>query len=73
MVKAAAAGPAQLVTVHGMLAAVVILPFEFERLRQSVSPLGSLSEALLSPCLDEPEAAVFERDRSSNPDRDWVL
>lgn len=73
VVKAAAAGPAQLVTVHGVPAAVVMSPLEFERLRQGVSPLGSLSEALLSPCLDEPDAAVFERDRRSNPHRDWVL
>jgi antitoxin Phd len=73
VVKAAAAGPAQLVTVHGVPAAVVMSPLEFERLRQGVSPQGSLSAALLSPCLDEPEAAVFERDRRSNPNRDWVL
>lgn len=73
VVKAAAAGPAQMVTVHGVPAAVVLSLLEFKRLRQGVSALGNLLSALLSPCQDEPEAAAFERDRRINPHRNWVL
>ena len=73
VVKAAAARPAKMVMVHGVPAAEVMSPLEFKRLRQSVSSLGNLLSALLSPCPDEPEAAAFGRDRHITPHRDWVL
>lgn len=73
VVKAAAEGPAQLVTVHGVPAAVVMSPQAYERLCVASAPADSLSKALFSPVLDDSDMALFERDRSSNPARDLAL
>lgn len=73
VVKAAASGPAQVVTVHGVPAAVVLSPEAYERLVAVSEPLQSLSQALRCPELDAAEEALFERKRASNPARELSL
>ena len=73
VVKAAGQGQAQLVTVHGQAAAVVISPESYAALLEGQRPLGKLSQALACPVLDGEEGDLFERDRSANPRRDLAL
>lgn len=73
VVKAAAEGPAQLVTVHGVPAAVVMSPRDYERLCRAGFPAGKLSDALRSPLLDDADDLLFERDQHANPARDLAL
>ena len=72
MVKAAAIGSAQVVTVHGVPAAVVMSPEAYERLVTVKAPAQTLSQALCCPELDEDEA-LFARNHSVNPARELRL
>lgn len=71
----AAASSAQLVTVHGQAAAVVLSPQDYERLIQCQAHAQPLSERLACPVLDDDEQvlALFRRDHSHNPARDLPL
>lgn len=73
VVKAAASGPAQVVTVHGVPAAVVMSPEAYERLVAVAAPAQSLSQALCCPELDAAGDALFERNRATNPARELAL
>ncbi|HYW57309.1 MAG TPA: type II toxin-antitoxin system prevent-host-death family antitoxin [Polaromonas sp.] len=73
VVKAAAIGPAQVVTVHGVPAAVVLSPETYERLVAVAAPAQSLSEALRCPELDAADEALFERNRTINLARELRL
>lgn len=73
VVKAAASGPAQVVTVHGVPAAVVMSPEAYERLVSVKAPAQSLSQALRCPQLDVTDEALFARNRSVNPARELAL
>ena len=73
VVKAAASGPAQVVTVHGVPAAVVMSPEAYERLVAVAAPAQSLSQALRCPELDAADDALFERNRAANPARELNL
>lgn len=73
VVRAAASGPAQVVTVHGVPAAVVMSPEAYERLVAVAAPVQSLSEALRCPELDAADEALFERNRAANPARELNL
>ena len=73
VVKAAASGPAQVVTVHGVPAAVVMSPEAYERLVAVAAPAQSLSQALRCPELDDGDEALFERNRAANSARELVL
>lgn len=73
VVKAAATGPAQVVTVHGVPAAVVMSPEAYERLVAVAAPAQSLSQALCCPELDASDDALFERNRVPNPARELSL
>ena len=73
VVKAAASGLAQVVTVHGVPAAVVLSPQAYERLVAVAPPSQSLSQALCCPELDDTDAALFARDRTANPARELGL
>ena len=73
VVKAAATGSAQVVTVHGVPAAVVLSPQAYEQLLAIEVPGQSLSQALCLPELDEVESRVFGRDRAINPARELDL
>lgn len=73
VVKAAASGSAQIVTVNGVPAAVVLSPQAYERL-VAVSIQGqSLSQALCCPELDDAESMLFSRNRLANPARELDL
>jgi antitoxin Phd len=64
VVKAAASGVAQWVTVHGKPTAVVVSAEEYSRLQNLDKPRRTLSEDLLAPGLiADDEAWVFERPR----------
>lgn len=73
VVKAAGQGQAQLVTVHGQAAAVVLSPQSYAALLEGQRPQDKLSQALACPVLDGEEGDVFERDRSTHPRRDALL
>ena len=73
MVKAAAGGSAQVVTVHGVPAAVVLSPQAYERLVTVATPGQSLSQALCCPELDDADEALFARNRVANPARELGL
>jgi antitoxin Phd len=73
VVKAAASGSAQVVTVHGVPAAVVLSPEAYERLVAVKAPAKSLSQALCCPELGEGDEALFARNRSANPARELAL
>ena len=73
MVKAAAIGSAQVVTVHGVPAAVVMSPEAYERLVTVKAPAQTLSQALCCPELEEDDEALFTRNRSVNPARELTL
>ena len=66
----AAQDQAQVVTVHGQAAAVVLSPKRYAALLQSQAPQESLSQALACALLDDEEAEVFARDTSANPARE---
>lgn len=66
----AAQDQAQIVTVHGQAAAVVISPQRYAALMQGQAPHESLSRALACALLDDEEAEVFARDTSANPARE---
>lgn len=70
LVKAAADAP-QTVTVHGKVAAIVVSPAEYQRLRKL--PHQALSSELLRPGLLRASEALFERDRDDNAHRDKPL
>ncbi len=72
VVKAAQA-QAQLVTVHGQAAAVVLSPERYAALLEGQRPHDTLSQALACAVLYDADAQVFERDRSANPRRDLAL
>ena len=73
VVKAAAGGVAQWVTVHGKPTAVVLSVSEYSKLQEAMKPKLSLNEALLCPGLiSDEEQIVFERDRSVSTHRDWL-
>jgi hypothetical protein len=61
------------VTVHGVPAAVILSPQAYERLLAVEMPGQSLSQALCLPELDEDEAMLFRRDRTSTPARELDL
>lgn len=73
VVKAAASGSAQIVTVHGVPAAVVLSPQAYERLVAVAAPDQSLSQALCCPELDDADEALFARNRTANPARELGL
>jgi prevent-host-death family protein len=73
VVKAASSGSAQVVTVHGVPAAVVLSPEAYERLVAVAAPEQSLSEALCCPELDDADEALFTRNRAANPARELAL
>ena len=73
VVKAAANGSAQVVTVHGVPAAVVMSPEAYERLMTVKAPAQTLSQALCCPELEEDDEALFARNRSVNPARELTL
>jgi prevent-host-death family protein len=73
VVKAAAQGQPQMVTVHGQAAAVVLSPQQYVALLEAQLPPGRLSEELACPVLTDEELGGFERDRSSNPHRELAL
>ena len=73
VVKAAANGTAQVVTVHGVPAAVVMSPAAYARLVTVKAPAQTLSQALCCPELDEDDEALFTRNRSVNPARELAL
>ena len=73
VVKAAAGGAAQVVTVHGVPAAVVLSPQAYERLVAAVAPEQSLSQAFCCPELDDAEEVLFARNRVANPARELGL
>jgi len=73
VVKAAAGGSAQVVTVHGVPAAVVLSPQAYERLVAVAAPDQSLSQALCCPELDDADEALFARNRAVNPARELGL
>lgn len=73
VVKAAAQGQPQMVTVHGQAAAVVLSPQQYVALLEARLPPGRLSEELACPVLSDEELSGFERDRSSNPRRELAL
>lgn len=66
----AAQDQAQVVTVHGQPAAVVLSPERYAALLQGHAPHESLSQALACPLLDDDEVQLFERDQTTNPARD---
>ena len=66
----AAQDQAQVVTVHGQAAAVVLSPQRYAALLQGQAPHESLSQALACPVLDDEEAQVFARDISASPARE---
>ena len=71
VVKAAASGVAQWVTVHGKPTAVVVSADEYSRLQNLAQPRRSLSEDLLAPGLiTDDEAWVFERPRGVSRPRE---
>ena len=71
LVKAAAGGTAQVVTVHGVPAAVVLSAQAYERLLAAATASAvkkqSLSQALSCPELDLADEALFARSRASEP------
>ena len=71
LVKAAAGGTAQVVTVHGVPAAVVLSAQAYERLlaaaKASAVKKQSLSQALSCPELDLADEALFARSRATEP------
>ncbi|MDW5444406.1 type II toxin-antitoxin system Phd/YefM family antitoxin [Polaromonas sp. SM01] len=73
VVKAAASGSAQVVTVHGVPAAVVLSPQAYERLVAVAAPGQSLSQALSCPELDAADETLFVRNRTANPAREIGL
>ncbi|MGH8034579.1 MAG: type II toxin-antitoxin system Phd/YefM family antitoxin [Polaromonas sp.] len=77
VVKAAAGGSPQVVTVHGVPAAVVLSPQAYERLvAVAMAPVvagQSLSQALCCPELGEADDALFARNRPANPARELTL
>lgn len=73
VVKAAASGSAQVVTVHGVPAAIVLSPQAYERLMAVEPPGQSLSQALCLPELDEAETALFSRNRTASAVRELTL
>lgn len=66
----AAQDQAQVVTVHGQAAAVVMSPQRYAALLQGQAPHESLSQALVCPVLDDEEAQVFARDTRTNAVRE---
>jgi prevent-host-death family protein len=73
VVKAAASGVAQWVTVHGKPMAVVVSAAEYSKLQEATRPKLSLNEALLCPGLiSDEEQMVFERDRTLQSHREWM-
>ena len=66
----AAQDQAQIVTVHGQAAAVVMSPQRYAALMQGQAPHESLSQALACALLDDEEAEVFASDTSANPARE---
>lgn len=73
VVKAAASGSAQVVTVHGVPAAIVLSPQAYERLMAVAPPSQSLSQALCLPELDDAETALFSRNRTASAARELNL
>lgn len=79
VVKAAASGAAQMVTVQGVPAAVVLSPQAYERLlakgqheilpQTPGMPVQSLSQALCCLELDDAESVLFSRNRVANSSR----
>ena len=71
LVKAAAGGTAQVVTVHGVPAAVVLSAQAYERLLAAAAASAlkkqSLSQALSCPELDLADEALFARSRATKP------
>ena len=71
LVKAAAGGTAQVVTVHGVPAAVVLSAQAYERLLAAAAASAvkkqSLSQALSCPELDLADEALFARSRATEP------
>jgi antitoxin Phd len=69
LVKAAAGGVAQVVTVHGQPAAVVLSAHAYERLLAAATASAvqkqSLSQALRCPELDLADEALFARSRAA--------
>jgi prevent-host-death family protein len=66
----AAQDQAQVVTVHGQAAAVVLSPKRYAALMQGQAPRDLLSQALACPVLDDEDSQVFARDTSANPARE---
>jgi hypothetical protein len=66
----AAQDQAQVVTVHGQAAAVVLSPQRYCALMQGQAPHESLSQALACALLDGEEADVFARDTRTNAARE---
>lgn len=85
VVKAAASGAAQVVTVQGVPAAVVLSPQAYERLLALGGPekvlapqargesVKSLSQALCCPELGDAETLLFSRNRLASPARELSL
>lgn len=66
----AAQDQAQVVTVHGQAAAVVLSPKRYAALLQGQASHESLSQALACALLDDEEAEVFARDTCANAARE---
>ena len=66
LIKEAAGGEAQLVTVHGKPTAVVVSAEEYARLTRRSK--GKLSAALLRPDIAIDDIAAFARDRDAGRD-----
>ncbi len=66
----AAQDQAQVVTVHGQAAAVVLSPERYAALLRGQAPHDCLSQALACPVLDDEQAQVFARDARTNPARE---
>ena len=66
----AAQDQAQVVTVHGQAAAVVLSPQRYAALMQGQAPHEKLSQALACALLDDEEADVFTRDTRTNAARE---
>lgn len=72
VVKAAAGGAAQVVTVHGVPAAVVLSAQAYERLSAAATASAvqkqSLSQALSCPELELADEALFDRKQTAGPE-----
>jgi prevent-host-death family protein len=72
VVKAAASGVAQWVTVHGKPTAVVLSVEAYTQLQEKAKPQQSLTDVLLAPGLiSDADHVYFERDRADESHRAW--